>query len=44
MVRRIEVTGSGGVPLAAWEFADPPKAGDGGGEGAGAHGVTDEDG
>ncbi|MBO0653048.1 alpha/beta hydrolase [Streptomyces triculaminicus] len=26
MVRRIEVTGSGGVRLAAWEFAEPPKA------------------
>ncbi|MEU6660539.1 alpha/beta hydrolase [Streptomyces sp. NPDC046821] len=25
MVRRIDVTGSGGVRLAAWEFADPPK-------------------
>ncbi|MER6912423.1 alpha/beta hydrolase [Streptomyces sp. NPDC000594] len=32
MVRRIEVTGAGGVPLVAWEFADPLKgtgAGDG---------------
>ncbi|RLU90505.1 alpha/beta hydrolase [Streptomyces griseocarneus] len=28
MVRRIDVSGSGGVRLAAWEFADPPKAGD----------------
>ncbi|WP_030609906.1 alpha/beta fold hydrolase [Streptomyces sclerotialus] len=27
MVRRIDVTGSGGVRLAAWEFTDPPKAG-----------------
>ncbi|MGK5547469.1 alpha/beta fold hydrolase [Streptomyces sp. URMC 127] len=25
MVRRIDVSGSGGVRLAAWEFADPPK-------------------
>lgn len=25
MVRRIDVTGAGGVRLAAWEFADPPK-------------------
>ncbi|WP_069815995.1 alpha/beta fold hydrolase [Streptomyces sp. TP-A0874] len=25
MARRIDVTGSGGVRLAAWEFADPPK-------------------
>ncbi|MFC8534578.1 alpha/beta fold hydrolase [Streptomyces sp. NPDC057249] len=27
MARRIEVTGSDGVHLAAWEFADPPRAG-----------------
>lgn len=27
MVRRINVTGTGGVRLAAWEFADPPKSG-----------------
>ncbi|MGW2491611.1 alpha/beta fold hydrolase [Streptomyces sp. NPDC001606] len=27
MARRIEVTGAGGVRLAAWEFADPPKGG-----------------
>ncbi|MFD7235639.1 alpha/beta fold hydrolase [Streptomyces syringium] len=27
MVRRIDVSGSGGVRLAAWEFADPPKVG-----------------
>ncbi|WP_055547235.1 alpha/beta fold hydrolase [Streptomyces sp. NBRC 110028] len=27
MVRRIDVTGAGGVRLAAWEFTDPPKAG-----------------
>ncbi|MGW1049246.1 alpha/beta fold hydrolase [Streptomyces sp. NPDC002521] len=27
MARRIDVTGSGGVRLAAWEFADPPKTG-----------------
>ncbi|MDT3397290.1 alpha/beta hydrolase [Streptomyces sp. B1866] len=27
MVRRIDVTGAGGVRLAAWEFADPPKTG-----------------
>ncbi|MFG3259294.1 alpha/beta fold hydrolase [Streptomyces sp. NPDC048172] len=25
MVRRINVTGAGGIRLAAWEFADPPK-------------------
>ncbi|MEV6590348.1 alpha/beta fold hydrolase [Streptomyces acidicola] len=25
MVRRIDVTGAGGVRLAAWEFGDPPK-------------------
>ncbi|MGW2708151.1 alpha/beta fold hydrolase [Streptomyces sp. NPDC001356] len=25
MARRIDVTGAGGVRLAAWEFADPPK-------------------
>ncbi|MFJ8821422.1 alpha/beta fold hydrolase [Streptomyces sp. NPDC102467] len=30
MARRIDVTGAGGVRLAAWEFADPPKPGDGG--------------
>ncbi|MEV4438124.1 alpha/beta hydrolase [Streptomyces sp. NPDC049577] len=28
MVRRIDVNGSGGVRLAAWEFADPPQKGD----------------
>jgi pimeloyl-ACP methyl ester carboxylesterase len=28
-MRRIDVTGAGGVRLAAWEFADPPKTGDG---------------
>lgn len=27
MVRRIDVTGAGGVRLAAWEFGEPPKAG-----------------
>ncbi|MER7400399.1 alpha/beta hydrolase [Streptomyces sp. NPDC000151] len=27
MVRRIDVTGTGGIRLAAWEFTDPPKAG-----------------
>ncbi|MFC4494461.1 alpha/beta fold hydrolase [Streptomyces ovatisporus] len=27
MVRRIDVTGAGGIRLAAWEFADPPKSG-----------------
>ncbi|BDM72799.1 alpha/beta hydrolase [Streptomyces nigrescens] len=32
MVRRIDVTGAGGVRLAAWEFTDPPKI-DGGLEG-----------
>lgn len=25
MVRRIDVTGTDGLRLAAWEFADPPK-------------------
>ncbi|MFD8297012.1 alpha/beta fold hydrolase [Streptomyces bauhiniae] len=29
MARRIEVTGAGGVRLAAWEYADPPKEGTG---------------
>ncbi|MGW1377549.1 alpha/beta fold hydrolase [Streptomyces sp. NPDC002446] len=29
MVRRIDVTGAGGVRLAAWEFTDPPKIGGG---------------
>ncbi len=33
MVRRIDVTGAGGVRLAAWEFTDPPKPGGGGEEG-----------
>ncbi|MCF3103948.1 alpha/beta hydrolase [Streptomyces roseoverticillatus] len=33
MVRRIDVSGSGGVRLAAWEFADPPKRLCGAGEG-----------
>ena len=28
MARRIDVTGAGGVRLAAWEFADPPKSGE----------------
>ncbi|MDT0572266.1 alpha/beta hydrolase [Streptomyces sp. DSM 3412] len=28
MVRRIDVTGAGGVSLAAWEFGDPPKSGE----------------
>ncbi|MFD7550749.1 alpha/beta fold hydrolase [Streptomyces sp. NPDC059816] len=27
MARRIDVTGAGGVRLAAWDFADPPKPG-----------------
>ncbi|AKZ56382.1 Hydrolase [Streptomyces ambofaciens ATCC 23877] len=27
MARRIDVTGAGGVRLAAWEFGDPPKTG-----------------
>ncbi|MCC2278776.1 MULTISPECIES: alpha/beta fold hydrolase [Streptomyces] len=35
MVRRIEVSGSGGVRLAAWEFADPPAAAGLGGRGPG---------
>ncbi|WP_431043777.1 alpha/beta fold hydrolase [Streptomyces sp. P1-3] len=30
MARRIDVTGAGGVRLAAWEFTDPPKTGAGG--------------
>ncbi|MCX3059742.1 alpha/beta fold hydrolase [Streptomyces beihaiensis] len=30
MARRIDVTGAGGVRLAAWEFADPPKTGEDG--------------
>ncbi|MFG2527160.1 alpha/beta fold hydrolase [Streptomyces sp. NPDC048516] len=29
MVQRIDVTGAGGVGLAAWEFTDPPKIGGG---------------
>lgn len=29
MARRIDVTGAGGVRLAAWEFGDPPKTGRG---------------
>ncbi|MEE1938355.1 alpha/beta hydrolase [Streptomyces sp. TRM 70361] len=33
MVRRINVTGAGGLRLAAWEFADPPKGGPPGAEG-----------
>ncbi|MEV0278105.1 alpha/beta hydrolase [Streptomyces sp. NPDC050610] len=33
MARRIDVTGAGGVRLAAWEFADPPKAAGRNGEG-----------
>ncbi|KOG90847.1 alpha/beta fold hydrolase [Streptomyces varsoviensis] len=33
MARRIDVTGAGGVRLAAWEFADPPKADGRDGEG-----------
>ncbi|WP_320780044.1 alpha/beta hydrolase [Streptomyces sp. CRN 30] len=37
MVRRIDVTGAGGLRLAAWEFADPPK-GDPPGTGTGGHG------
>lgn len=36
MVRRIDVTGTDGVRLAAWEFADPPKER---AEAAGAPGV-----
>ncbi|MCX4828552.1 alpha/beta hydrolase [Streptomyces sp. NBC_00006] len=28
MARRIDVTGAGGIHLAAWEFADPPKTGE----------------
>ncbi|MFF3491336.1 alpha/beta fold hydrolase [Streptomyces sp. NPDC002795] len=28
MARRIDVTGAGGVHLAAWEFTDPPKTGE----------------
>lgn len=29
VARRIDVTGAGGVRLAAWEFADPPRTGEG---------------
>lgn len=40
MVGRIDVTGAGGVRLAAWEFADPPKADPSrAGEASGAPGV-----
>lgn len=41
MVRRLDVTGAAGVRLAAWEFADPPKASSGPGapEGSGAAGT-----
>ncbi|MGW6462141.1 alpha/beta fold hydrolase [Streptomyces sp. NPDC055078] len=38
MVRRIDVTGAGGVRLAAWEYADPPKGGDPGGDPGGSAG------
>ncbi|MFJ4711471.1 alpha/beta fold hydrolase [Streptomyces sp. NPDC088785] len=30
MARRIDVTGAGGIRLAAWEYADPPKAAEAG--------------
>ncbi|MGI5353144.1 alpha/beta fold hydrolase [Streptomyces sp. CA-250714] len=40
MVRRIDVTGADGIRLAAWEFADPPKAGPEALAGAAAPGVT----
>ena len=36
MARRIDVTGTGGVRLAAWEFGDPPKT-DPARDGQGAH-------
>ena len=36
MARRIDVTGTGGVRLAAWEFGDPPKT-DPAQDGQGAH-------
>lgn len=39
VVRRIDVTGTGGVRLAAWEFTDPPKTGRGGEEGERGPGV-----
>ncbi|MFC5723848.1 alpha/beta fold hydrolase [Streptomyces gamaensis] len=39
MVRRIDVIGSAGVRLAAWEFADPPKVCGRGGEGGGRSSV-----
>ncbi|MGW4200824.1 alpha/beta fold hydrolase [Streptomyces sp. NPDC004726] len=39
MVRRINVTGTDGVRLAAWEFADPPKW-PGGGPGRGSAGPS----
>lgn len=37
MVRRIDLTGAGGVRLAAWEYSDPPKSG--GGRATGGPGV-----
>ncbi|MFB7655146.1 MULTISPECIES: alpha/beta fold hydrolase [unclassified Streptomyces] len=37
MARRIDVTGAGGVRLAAWEFGDPPKTN-------GTHGTGDQPG
>ena len=44
MARRIDVTGTGGVRLAAWEFGDPPKT-DPARDGQGAHdGYTAPDG
>ncbi len=36
MVRRIDVAGSDGIRLAAWEFTDPPKGGPGGPQSVGA--------
>ncbi|GGU19428.1 alpha/beta fold hydrolase [Streptomyces daghestanicus] len=41
MARRIDVTGAGGVRLAAWEFGDPPKTGDQGSAGPGGPGDPD---
>ncbi|GGY94688.1 alpha/beta fold hydrolase [Streptomyces poonensis] len=44
MVRRIDVTGAGGLRLAAWEFADPPKADPPGVDLPGTGGRDDPDG
>ncbi|MBQ0867757.1 alpha/beta fold hydrolase [Streptomyces smyrnaeus] len=42
MVRRIDVTGADGLGLAAWEFADPPKAGPEALAGVAAPGATEQ--